>query len=149
MDAVSAFAIDSTTGKLTLLNQVASGGADPCYITVDKTGKFVLVANYTGGSVSVFPILKDGSLGEASAFVQHTGHGTNPKRQERRTLTPSIYRPIIVSPSLTISASTRHWSTNLTAAKARSRSTILHLPKPMPEPGPGTSRFIPTENLLM
>ncbi|MGB0006617.1 MAG: lactonase family protein [Candidatus Sulfotelmatobacter sp.] len=80
--AVSAFAIDSTTGKLTLLNQVASGGADPCYITVDKTGKFVLVANYTGGSVSVFPILKDGSLGEASAFVQHTGHGTNPKRQE-------------------------------------------------------------------
>ncbi|MFY9951060.1 MAG: lactonase family protein [Candidatus Sulfotelmatobacter sp.] len=80
--AVSAFAIDSTTGKLTLLNQVASGGADPCYITVDKTGKFVLVANYTGGSVSVFPILKDGSLSEASAFVQHTGHGTNPKRQE-------------------------------------------------------------------
>jgi 6-phosphogluconolactonase len=40
------------------------------------------VANYTGGSVSVFPIQKDGSLGVASAFVQHTGHGTNPKRQE-------------------------------------------------------------------
>jgi 6-phosphogluconolactonase len=79
---VSAFAIDNATGKLTLLNEVASGGADPCYITVDNTGKFVLVANYTGGSVSVFPILKDGSLGEASAFVQHTGHGTNPKRQE-------------------------------------------------------------------
>lgn len=79
---VSAFAIDNATGKLTLLNEVASGGADPCYITVDKTGKFVLVANYTGGSVSVFPVLKDGSLGEASAFVQHTGHGTNPKRQE-------------------------------------------------------------------
>ena len=79
---VSAFAIDNATGKLTLLNEVASGGADPCYISVDKTGKFVLVANYTGGSVSVFPILKDGGLGEASAFVQHTGHGTNPKRQE-------------------------------------------------------------------
>jgi len=79
---VSAFAIDNVTGKLTLLNEVASGGADPCYITVDKTGKFVLVANYTGGSVSVFPVLKDGSLGEASAFVQHTGHGTDPKRQE-------------------------------------------------------------------
>jgi 6-phosphogluconolactonase len=79
---VSAFAIDHATGKLTLLNEVASGGADPCYITVDKTGKFVLVANYTGGSVSVFPILQDGSLGAASAFVQHAGHGTNPKRQE-------------------------------------------------------------------
>jgi 6-phosphogluconolactonase len=80
--AVSAFAIDRATGKLTLLNQVASKGADPCYITVDKTGKYVLVANYTGGSVAVFPVLKDGRLGEASAVVQHTGHGTNPERQE-------------------------------------------------------------------
>ncbi len=80
--AVSAFAIDHATGKLTLLNQVASGGADPCYITVDKTGKYVLVANYTGGSIAAFPILEDGRLGEASAFIQHTGHGTNPERQE-------------------------------------------------------------------
>ena len=80
--AVSAFAIDQTTGKLTLLNQVATKGADPCYITVDKSGKNVLVANYTGGSVAVFPVLEDGRLGEASAFVQHSGHGTNPERQE-------------------------------------------------------------------
>jgi 6-phosphogluconolactonase len=80
--AVSAFAIDSTTGKLTQLNQVASRGADPCYITVDKSGKYVLVANYTGGSVAVFPVLDDGRLGEASAFVQHSGHGPNPQRQE-------------------------------------------------------------------
>jgi 6-phosphogluconolactonase len=80
--AVSSFAMDHATGKLTLLNQVASGGADPCYITVDKTGKYVLVANYTGGSIAVFPVLEDGRLGEASAVVQHTGHGTNPERQE-------------------------------------------------------------------
>jgi 6-phosphogluconolactonase len=79
---VSAFAIDHATGKLTFLNEVASKGADPCYITVDKTGKYVLVANYTGGSVAVFPILEHGRIGEASAFVQHTGHGTNPERQE-------------------------------------------------------------------
>ena len=80
--AVSTFAIDRTTGKLTLLNEVASKGADPCYITVDKTGKYVLVANYTGGSIAVFPVLEDGRLGEASAFIQHIGHGTNPERQE-------------------------------------------------------------------
>jgi 6-phosphogluconolactonase len=80
--AVSAFAIDRATGKLTLLNEVASKGADPCYITVDKTGKYVLVANYTGGSVAVFPLLEDGRLGEASAFIQHTGHGADPERQE-------------------------------------------------------------------
>jgi 6-phosphogluconolactonase len=79
---VSAFAIDRATGKLKLLNQVASKGADPCYITVDKTGKYVLVANYTGGSVAVFPVGEDGRLAEASAFVQHTGQGTNPERQE-------------------------------------------------------------------
>jgi 6-phosphogluconolactonase len=80
--AVSAFAIDRATGKLTLLNQVASKGADPCYIVVNKTGKYVLVANYTGGSVAVFPVLEDGRLGEASSFIQHTGHGSDPERQE-------------------------------------------------------------------
>ena len=79
---VSAFAIDATTGKLTFLNEVASRGADPCYLSLDKTGKFVLVANYTGGSVAVFPIVKDGRLGESSAFVQHTGSGPNHERQE-------------------------------------------------------------------
>ena len=80
--AVSAFSIDPVSGKLTFLNEVASGGADPCYIVVDKTGEYVLVANYTGGSIAAFPILADGRLGEASAFIQHSGHGTNPQRQE-------------------------------------------------------------------
>ena len=84
---LSAFAIDRdkdgrVTGKLTFLNEVATRGADPCYVTVDKTGKYALVANYTGGSIAVFPIRDDGSLGEVSAFVQHTGHGADPKRQE-------------------------------------------------------------------
>ena len=80
---VSAFSIDRSTGKLTFLNEVPSRGADPCYITLDRTGKYVLVANYTGGSIAVFPVLEDGKLGEASAFLQHTGHGTNPERQEK------------------------------------------------------------------
>lgn len=80
--AVSAFSIDAKTGKLALLNQVSSRGAGPCYISIDKSGKHVLVANYDSGNIAVFPILTDGRLGEASAFVQHTGHGTNPERQE-------------------------------------------------------------------
>jgi 6-phosphogluconolactonase len=79
---VSAFAIDRGTGKLTFLNEVASRGADPCYVAVDKTGKYVLVANYTGGSVAVFPVREDGRLGAASAFVQHAGSSVNPARQE-------------------------------------------------------------------
>ena len=79
---VSAFAIDHTTGKLKLLNQVASEGADPCYISIDKAGKYVFVANYGGGSVAVFPILEDGRLDKMAALVHHTGHSVNPQRQE-------------------------------------------------------------------
>ncbi|MBI3477529.1 MAG: lactonase family protein [Acidobacteria bacterium] len=79
---ISAFAIDHKTGKLTFLNEVSSHGADPCHITLDKSGKHLLVANYTGGSVASFPVLADGKLGEPSAVVQHSGHGPNAERQE-------------------------------------------------------------------
>jgi 6-phosphogluconolactonase len=71
--ALSSFRIDPKTGKLTLLNQQPSLGADPCYVSLDATGRFVLVANYTGGNLSVLPIQRDGSLGPASDHVQHEG----------------------------------------------------------------------------
>jgi 6-phosphogluconolactonase len=85
--AVSAFAInlgtdDRQTGILSLLNQVPSRGADPCYIAFDKSGKYALVANYTGGSVGVFPVQADGHIGDSSAFVQHRGSSVNKERQE-------------------------------------------------------------------
>ncbi|HXI83709.1 MAG TPA: lactonase family protein [Verrucomicrobiae bacterium] len=80
--AVSAFAIDTATGKLTLLNQQNSGGQGPCHLAVDQSGKCVLVAHYGGGSVAAFPIRADGSLGSVSALLQHHGSGPNPKRQE-------------------------------------------------------------------
>jgi len=80
--AVSAFAIDRGTGKLTFLNKVSSRGADPCYLVADKTGKSLLVANYSGGSVAVLPVLEDGRLGDASALVQHAGSSVNPERQQ-------------------------------------------------------------------
>lgn len=80
--AVSAFSLDPATGKLHLLNQEASGGGGPCFISLDPAGKFAFVANYGGGSVSAFPIVKDGSLGERSAFQQHAGSGSDPKRQK-------------------------------------------------------------------
>ena len=79
---VSAFAIDRATGKLTFLNEVSSRGREPCHVSLDKTGKFVMVANYGGGSAAVFPVLADGRLGEASAFVEHHGSSVNPERQE-------------------------------------------------------------------
>src|SRR2546429_6829304 len=80
--SVSAFAIDRKTGKLAFLNEVPSRGADPCYVTLDKSGKYVLVANYGGRNVAAFPILNDGRLGEAATFFQHTSRGPDPERQE-------------------------------------------------------------------
>ncbi len=80
--AVSAFAIDATTGKLTPLNKVSSRGTGPCHLVVDKTGRNLLVVNYGSGSTAVLPVKEDGSLGEASAFIQHSGSSVNPKRQQ-------------------------------------------------------------------
>ncbi|MGH9743606.1 MAG: lactonase family protein [Candidatus Acidiferrum sp.] len=80
--AVSAFSIDAKTGSLKFLNQVPTRGAGPCYVSLDKTGSFVLVANYDSGSIASFPVHGDGSLGTASGFVQHSGTGPNKERQE-------------------------------------------------------------------
>lgn len=79
---VSAFAINPKTGKLKFLNEVSSKGTAPCFISMDKTGKYVLVANYGSGSIAVFPVESDGRLGDASAFMQHTGSSVNPARQK-------------------------------------------------------------------
>lgn len=72
---VRSFAMDRATGKLTLLNEVPSNGADPCYVALDKKGKYVFTANYSGGSVAAFPVLPDGRLGESSTFVQFQTKG--------------------------------------------------------------------------
>lgn len=80
--AVSAFAIDAKNGGLKLLNQVPTRGAGPCYVSLDKSGSFVLVANYDSGSIASFPVRGDGSLGTASGFVQHSGTGPDKERQE-------------------------------------------------------------------
>jgi 6-phosphogluconolactonase len=80
--AVSAFAIDAKTGALKFLNQVPTRGAGPCYVSLDKSGNFVLVANYDSGSIASFPVQYDGSLGTASGYVQHSGTGPDKERQE-------------------------------------------------------------------
>lgn len=79
--SVSAFSMEAKTGKLTLLNRVASRGTAPCHLAVDPTAKCITVANYTSGSVAVFPIHEGGSLGESSDFVAHHGSSVNKQRQ--------------------------------------------------------------------
>jgi len=79
--AVSAFKIDPVTGNLRLLNEQATQGADPCHLSVDSRKLTLLVANYTGGNVSVFPLRSDGTLGMVAEVKQHEGSG--PKEQQK------------------------------------------------------------------
>lgn len=79
---ISAYAIDRATGKLTLINSRPAGGADTSYVSLDRTGRYALIANYEGGNIAVFALAPDGGIGERTAFVQHTGHSVNPERQK-------------------------------------------------------------------
>jgi len=79
--AVTTFSIDRSSGKLAPLQQVSSLGPGPAHLSVDRSGEYLLVANYDGGSIAVFPIQKDGTLGTRTAFVQHTGSSANKDRQ--------------------------------------------------------------------
>lgn len=80
--SVTAYSFDKKSGNLTKLNTQSSGGADPCHISIDKTGKWVLVGNYSGGNLSILPVETDGSLGKATQTINHEGKGPNAGRQE-------------------------------------------------------------------
>ncbi len=80
--AVNAYTIQSGTGKLILLNQQPSAGLGPCHVAVDRSGRCVLVANYSGGNFACLPIQADGKLAPAATFIQHEGSGPHPKRQQ-------------------------------------------------------------------
>ncbi len=79
--AVRAFKLNAKTGRLTLINQQSSGGEGPCYVAVDRTGKCLLVANYSSGSIAALPIRPDGGLAEPACVIQHQGSSVNPARQ--------------------------------------------------------------------
>lgn len=85
--AVLSFTIDEANGKLTPRNHQSSGGKGPCHVSVDRTGRVVLAANYGSGSVICLGLAADGSIepvvtGDPGGFLQHEGKGPNPRRQE-------------------------------------------------------------------
>jgi 6-phosphogluconolactonase len=82
-ETITAYSINKKTGKLTLINKQSSGGADPSYIFMDAECKHVLVADYAGGSIAVIALNPDGSLGEITANIKHTGKSIDPKRQTK------------------------------------------------------------------
>ena len=91
---VAAYAIDPPTGALTFLNRELAGGGDTSYVSLDRTGRYVLAASYDGGNIAAFALKPDGSLGDWTAFVQHTGRSVHPQRQ-----THAYAHSIITDPS--------------------------------------------------
>ena len=71
--SVNAFLINPKSGKLSLVNKSSSKGDAPCHLALDRSGRWIAVANYGSGSVAVLPLRKDGGVGDALAFVEHHG----------------------------------------------------------------------------
>lgn len=78
---VDTYTVDTTTGKLTFLNRQLSGGDALCYVLADATGKVALAASYRDGTVMTFPIHADGSLGERSSLIRHSGSSVHPRQK--------------------------------------------------------------------
>jgi 6-phosphogluconolactonase len=91
--SVSAFAFDKQTGQLKVLNTQLSGGDHPCYVSVDKNNKWVAVANYTGGSLSMLGVNKDGSLQPAAQTIQHYGGSVVESRQKAPHVHMTVFSP--------------------------------------------------------
>jgi 6-phosphogluconolactonase len=93
MGSVSAFELDRATGRLQFINKVSSGGDNPAYVSVDSSGHWVIVADYTGGSFVVCGIGPDGGLLPPVQRMEFAGHGFNPQRQEK-----SHVHSVVLSP---------------------------------------------------
>lgn len=78
---LTALQYDASDHSLNWLNEVSSLGQYPCYIAIDNTGKFVMAANYMGGSVALYPILEDGRLDEYSSYKKHEGGSSHPRQE--------------------------------------------------------------------
>ncbi len=100
---VAAYSFDPGTGKLSFINKQSSGSENPCHVSITQNGKWLAVANYTGGSLAVFPINTDGSIEPFTQHIIHTGKGINPQRQEKPHVHSVFFSPdntFLLSPDL-------------------------------------------------
>lgn len=91
--SVSAFKIDSINGSLTFLNKQKSGGENPVYLSTSSHNEFVINANYTEGTVTLFKTNADGSLNAYAQRIQFQGSGPNAKRQDKAHIHASVFSP--------------------------------------------------------
>ncbi|MEO8110592.1 MAG: lactonase family protein [Ginsengibacter sp.] len=90
---VSSFSFDKKNAKLSFINSQPTEGFDPCYVTNDNSGRWLIVANYTGGNVAVFPVSKDGYLKPSSQLIQDSGSSVNKGRQEKAHVHSTVFSP--------------------------------------------------------
>ena len=143
---VSAFSFNKTNGQLQFINKQQSGGEDPCFISVNNTRKWAIVANYTGGNLSALPIKTDGSLSPVAELIQHTGTGINKERQEKAHvhstfLTPDehfIFTADLGTDKLTI----YRFSPNSNKPLAAIKDSVVNV---LPGSGPRHFAFHPTK----
>jgi 6-phosphogluconolactonase len=91
--SVSAFSFDKKSGRLTFINRQASGGDHPCYLTVHKSGRWMVVGNYSGGNLSVLPVAENGSLQPLTQLFQHSGSSINIERQQKAHVHATVFSP--------------------------------------------------------
>lgn len=90
---VTSFSFNKATGTLTEINKRSSAGKHPCYITVDKTGRWVITGNYNSGTLTVLPVQKDGALDSASQVIEHSGYSVNEDRQQGPHVHATVLSP--------------------------------------------------------
>ncbi|MEN9684699.1 MAG: hypothetical protein RLZZ28_485 [Bacteroidota bacterium] len=90
---VAAYSFNAASGKLHFINQQSSGSENPCHISLTKDGRWLAVANYTGGSLAAFPINADGSLQPFTQHIIHNGKSVNTQRQEKAHVHSVFFSP--------------------------------------------------------
>jgi 6-phosphogluconolactonase len=90
---VVSYDFNKSTGKLSKINALSSGSEDPCHVELHKSEKWIAVSNYSGGSLTVFPVLKDGSLGPTTENITYKGSGPDKSRQEKSHIHSAFFSP--------------------------------------------------------
>lgn len=90
---VNAFSFNKRTGKLTFINKLSSEGSHPCFVSMDKSGKWLIASNYSSGNFSIFPIGSKGQLLQPTQTVNHTGNSINTERQN----SPHVHAALLSS----------------------------------------------------
>jgi 6-phosphogluconolactonase len=146
---VSAFSFNKKDGQLHFINEEKSGGEDPCFISVNHTRKWAIVANYTGGNLSALPIKADGSLEPVAELIQHTGTGVNKERQEKAHVHSTFLTPdehyVFTADLGTDKLTVYRFNPNSPKPLAAPKDSVVNV---LPGSGPRHFAFHPTKNFV-